>query len=547
MTGRLTIVLGGQKSGKSGFAARRATASGRPVTVVTPAVIRDDEFKARVERHRRDRPAEWTTLETFDLGTAVKQAALETGGSFLIVDALDTWLAERMESSGVFVGDNAPNDDLRADTERAVLDEIRQFADAVAASACDVLMIAGQPGLGAHAVGAGARFYVDLHGLCIQALSDAADEVLFIAGGRPMRLEPDSEIHGDHAGPLSSPKPSQQSDLREHGDTQVPDGAIDLAVNVQPGPPAWLAKKLAAEVESLAAYPNDRDACAAAAARHGRPATECLVVNGAAEAFWLLAQVLRPRRAVCVQPSFTEPEAALRASGVPVTRVFRSLDDGWTLHPGNVPDDADLVVLGRPDNPTGAIDPVLVIEQLTRPGRVVVVDEAFAEFLGDADGLAARRDLPGLVSVRSLTKLWGLAGLRVGYLVGPAELVARLRTARQPWSSNALALTALSMLVDDGTEAERRVRAGDVDQARADLIDTLRSIPGLDVWDSQANFLLIRGPEHGLRDRLLEHGFAARRADTFPGLDDRFIRIAVRDPVTNTQFATALHKIIPPS
>ncbi|WP_298332138.1 Rv2231c family pyridoxal phosphate-dependent protein CobC [Haloactinopolyspora sp.] len=536
--GRLSVLVGGQKSGKSGLAVRRASASGRPVVVVAPAVVRDDEFAARVRRHRADRPADWRTIESFDLAAAVSEAG---PGAFVLVDALDTWLVESLEETGFVVGDDAPDPGRRDDAEKAILTRLREFITAVVDGDRDVLIIAGQPGLGPHVMGAGARAYVDLHGLCLQELSAVADEVLLVVAGRTVRLEPDAVERAVEPSDASPNDTASFPELREHGDTQVPDGVVDLAVNVLPGPPTWLAERLAAAAADLAAYPDDTAARAAAAARHGRPPEQCLTVNGAAEAFWLIAQVLRPRLAACVHPSFTEPEAALRAADVPVTRVFRSPERDWALDPAAIPDAADLVVLGRPDNPTGVLDPLSVIERLARPGRVVVVDEAFTEFLADADGVAGRADLPGVVSVRSLTKVWGLAGLRVGYVIGPAPLIGRLAAARQPWSSNALALLATEALA--GAETERRTRADTVAGLRAEFVAGLRRIPDLTVWDSAANFVLVRGPQPGLRARLLDHGLAARRADTFPGLDDRAIRLAVRDRETNALVVTALTTI----
>lgn len=327
-------------------------------------------------------------------------------------------------------------------------------------------------------------------------------------------------------------------ELAEHGDRQVPDGTVDLAVNVEVGPPDWLADRLGAKTRDLARYPDDGQARSALAARHGRAPAECLPVNGAADAFRLIADRLRPRLAACVHPSFTEPELALRAAGVPVVRVLRSEAARWLLDPARVPDDADMVVLGRPDNPTGALDPVQTVERLARPGRTLVVDEAFVEFLYDATGVAGRSDLAGLVVVRSLTKLWGLAGLRVGYVVAPASTVARLDSGRQPWSCNSLALAAIAELA--GAEGERRLRAEDVARRRQALVDQLEGVPGIHVWASPANFVLVRGPMAGLRDRLLDHGLAARRADTFPGLDDTYVRVAVRDAATNEQLVHAV-------
>jgi histidinol-phosphate/aromatic aminotransferase/cobyric acid decarboxylase-like protein/adenosyl cobinamide kinase/adenosyl cobinamide phosphate guanylyltransferase len=534
----MTLVLGGQKSGKSSLGARRASASGRSVVVVTPAIARDPEFAARIARHQADRPDHWTTIETFDLVEALDAAGPD---AFVLVDALDTWLAESLERAGLFAEDGAVSATDLASSADASLAAIGDFVAAVAASAQDVLVIAGQPGLGVHAGGPAARAYVDIHGLAVQELSAAADEVLLVIGGRAVPLPAADAPSGD-----GDHRPHGADDtLREHGDTQVPGGMADLAVNVEEGPPSWLAERLAATVPSLARYPDDRAARAAIATRHGRSVADCLPTDGAAEAFWLLAHVLRPRLAVCVQPSFTEPEAALRSAGVHVQRVFRDAADDWMLNPERVPAAADLVVVGRPDNPTGALDPVQTLESLARPGRTLVVDEAFADFLpdrDDADGIAVRGDLPGLVSIRSLTKLWGLAGLRVGYLVGPADLVRRFGAARQPWSCNSLALTAIEALT--AAEEERRARGADVAARRDELVAGLRTVGSLHVWASPANFVLIQGPVPRLRDRLLDFGLAARRADTFPGLDDTAIRVAVRDRATSAQLIEALRTIV---
>lgn len=324
-------------------------------------------------------------------------------------------------------------------------------------------------------------------------------------------------------------------ELHDHGDRQVPAGALDLAVNVLGPPPAWLSERLS-EVD-LAAYPDPAPGCDALAARHGVSPRECLLVNGAAEAFWLLAQALRPRLAACVHPSFTAPEAALRSAGVPVERVFRDPVDGFALDPGSVPERADLVVLGRPDNPTGRTEELDVLAALTRPGRVVVVDEAFADFQPDASGVYAE-GLPGVVCVRSLTKLWGLAGLRVGYLLAEPGLARRLDEVRQPWPVSALAVRATTLLCT--AEVERRERADLIGAARRELLTELSGLP-LEVWPSPANYLLIRTGLVDLRSRLLECGVAVRRGETFPGLDSTFVRVTVHpDPEGRAALVDAL-------
>ena len=341
----------------------------------------------------------------------------------------------------------------------------------------------------------------------------------------------DTNAGHDHAVSLVGPV-----DLDHHGDDDLDpravDGQLDLAVNVRlDRPPAWLQARLQVALAGLAAYPRPEEAVAAVAARHGRVPAQVLLTNGAAEAFTLLARGLRPRRAVCVHPSFTAPEAALRATGHPVQRVL--LPPPFDLDPALVPADADLVVLGNPTNPTARLHPVDALERLARPGRVLVVDEAFADAVsGEPASVAARQDLPGLVVVRSLTKTWGLAGLRVGYLLAGPGLVARLAAAQPPWPVNSLALEALAACCQPDAVAWADTQARQVAAWRASLAGALGRLPGVTVVpEGRAPFLLLRVRDAPLvRARLRDRGIAVRRGDTFPGLGPDWLRIAVAAP-----------------
>ncbi|MEV6362827.1 Rv2231c family pyridoxal phosphate-dependent protein CobC [Nocardia asteroides] len=186
--------------------------------------------------------------------------------------------------------------------------------------------------------------------------------------------------------------------LRHHGDVDARPGMLDFAVNVRgTAPPAWLRDRLATRLDDLGRYPSAADeaaARAAVAARHGRRPDEVVLLAGAAEGFALLPR-LAPRLAAVIHPSFTEPELALREAGVPVTRVV--LQPPYTLDPALVPEDADLVVLGNPTNPTSVLHPAAMIHALRRPGRIVVVDEAFADAVVGAGSPAdADSDHPAL-------------------------------------------------------------------------------------------------------------------------------------------------------
>jgi histidinol-phosphate aminotransferase len=334
-------------------------------------------------------------------------------------------------------------------------------------------------------------------------------------------------------------------DLRHHGDAEVGDGLIDLAVNVRAGtPPPWLADRITASLKGLAAYPDGRSARNAVAARHGRPDGEVLLTAGAAEAFVLLARTLRPRRAIVVHPQFTEPEAALLDAGHEVERVLLDAADGFRLDPKAVPEDADLVVVGNPTNPTSVLHPAALVAELARPGRTLVVDEAFMDAVpGEREALAGVRDLPGLVVLRSLTKTWGLAGLRIGYVLGEPELIAGLGRAQPLWAVSTPALAAAEACVAPHALAEAAEAARQVTADRAYLVERLRGFTGVRVAGDTpaAPFLLLRLPDAAqVRLRLREMGYAVRRADTFPGLGPDWLRVAVRDHRTTDGFANAL-------
>ncbi|GAA3782460.1 Rv2231c family pyridoxal phosphate-dependent protein CobC [Streptomyces phyllanthi] len=340
-------------------------------------------------------------------------------------------------------------------------------------------------------------------------------------------------------------------DLRHHGDAEVrDDGAalVDLAVNVRADtPPAWLRERIAESLagNGLAAYPDGRAARAAVAARHGLPVERVLLTAGAAEAFVLLARALKVRRPVVVHPQFTEPEAALRDAGHTVGRVLSRPEDGFRLDPAAVPGDADLVVIGNPTNPTSVLHPAAVIAGLARPGRTLVVDEAFMDAVPDErEALAGRVDVPGLVVLRSLTKTWGLAGLRIGYVLAAPETVADLERAQPLWPVSTPALAAAEACVSpralaEAAEASRRIAAD-----RAHLVAGLQEFAsdGLVVAEpTEGPFVLVRLPRAArVRHHLRVLGFAVRRGDTFPGLGEEWLRVAVRDRVTVNRFLQAL-------
>jgi histidinol-phosphate aminotransferase len=349
---------------------------------------------------------------------------------------------------------------------------------------------------------------------------------------------------------MTSEPDDQRVRLRHHGDVDAAPGLLDFAVNVRmDGPPAWLRDRLAAALDDLGRYPSaqrDAEVRGTVAARHGRTPDEVLVLAGAAEGFALLP-ALRPACAAVVHPSFTEPDVTLTDAEIPVRRVLLRPEDGYRLRPELVPAVADLVVLGNPTNPTSVLHPADTIRALARPGRVLVVDEAFADAIpGEPESLGADRDLPGLLVLRSLTKTWALPGLRAGYALGAPDLLARLARHRPPWPVSTLVLEAVAACCEPSAIAEAEAAADQVTAHRRSLGARLAELPGIEVHQpAAAPFLLLRVPNGpAVLGALRERGIAVRRADTFPGLTADHIRVAVRSPQRCAPLVAALREIL---
>ncbi|HYI54473.1 MAG TPA: cobyrinate a,c-diamide synthase [Microlunatus sp.] len=379
-----------------------------------------------------------------------------------------------------------------------------------------------------------------------------ADAVQAYAARQPAALlEQEPSLSCEAA--QNAARPNHHEDLHHHGDADLAEGLIDLAVNVRlPAPPEWLAGVIRASVDDLAAYPDPRRARAAIADAHGVAVERVLPSAGGAELFTLLARARRWSAPVVVHPQFTEPEAALRAAGHHPRRVILSRDHGFRLDPRQVPADADLVIIGNPTNPTGVLHPAELLHRLARPGRLLVVDEAFMDAVpGETESLITGGSMDGVLVLRSLTKTWGLAGLRAGYAVGDPVMITALAGQQAPWSVSTPAAEAMIVCV---SETARDIAAGAAeeitgrrDHLLAGLVDLgLVVVPG-----SRAPFVLV--DSHGwlpgqpapgtLRVRLRERGFAVRRGETFPGLGPGWIRLAVRDEETTDILIKTLRAI----
>lgn len=348
---------------------------------------------------------------------------------------------------------------------------------------------------------------------------------------------PDGRHHGAHG-----------ADAARALGGEPPGGFLDFSANINPlGPPQealYAAQK--ALVGEVSSYPDGRypELCAALSGYLRVPKETVLPTNGGAEALFLAARVAAEERpggkAVILDPTFSEYAAAARAAGLrPEGRVARRREDGFRLDPSVLDDlaGASAVFLCNPNNPTGDLTPgedVLDLLEKTRAaGATLVVDEAFADF-APGESVADAVD-EGLYVARSFTKFFAVPGLRLGCLV--ARDPDRVRPFQPSWPVNVAAAAACTAAAGDSDYAEKTLE--EVMLRRGELVSALRSLPGLDVYEGAANFLLVRGPE-GLTEGLARRGVLVRGCGPFPGLGPRFSRIAVRGAEENERLVRAL-------
>lgn len=348
----------------------------------------------------------------------------------------------------------------------------------------------------------------------------------------------------------SGPHPAGLHALDRHGDRDSAPGMVDFAVNVRGHAPDFVMRAIAATLPDLARYPSEQaaqDVRELIAEQHGRTSAEVMLLAGAADGFAALP-ALGITHAALLQPSFTEPEIVLRAAGVAITQVLldpsRPIDEQTATR---IPAEADLVLIGNPTNPTSVLHPRAAIEAMRRPGRVIVVDEAFADLTLDGqsgvtepESMADTAD-PDVVVIRSITKTFGLAGLRAGYLLAAPEVVARLERGRRAWPLSSPALAALGACASPAGQRFCHEQAHQVATERTQMLARLADIGITPCAPPAAPFVLIEIPNaFVIKESLRRHHLAVRSCANFVGLGDDHVRLAVRAAPQVDQLIAAL-------
>ncbi len=334
------------------------------------------------------------------------------------------------------------------------------------------------------------------------------------------------------------------------------DEIIDFSANINPlGLPPGVDSALQEALSNLANYPEiDGESLRfSVAERHNLAAENVIVGNGSSALIYLLTRALQPKKSIIWSPTFTEYERALKQAHSEVVN-FDCLNPGKKITlekiiASTVKARPDLVFICNPNNPTGHLWSIMDLEKIIsdfkKAGIILVLDEAFIDFVGFAASCGSRvEEFDNLIVLRSLTKIYALAGIRCGYLLSGRSLNWRLLSCLEPWSVNTLALNAAVTALANDNEFIEKTRAF-IAEERAYLGNGLNKLEFLKSYPAAANYILTRMDSKingkKLRDYLFSRdNILIRLCGDYAGLSDNFVRFAVKNRAENQRLLKGL-------
>ena len=339
----------------------------------------------------------------------------------------------------------------------------------------------------------------------------------------------------------------------------------DFSVNINPNQaPQDLMKALADSIDNSYRYPQyDQMETRRAIASLEKVRTENVYcTNGASEAFMAIVRSIMPKQAIVLKPSFFGYYHALQSVDCKIKEYELIGDNGFSLTDDFlelITDEADIIFLANPNNPTGRVIDIGLLERIINrcdaTGTALIIDECFIR-LADKSKSACElvEKYTGLYVVNAFTKLFSLPGIRAGYVVSDAENIAKLCKQLPEWN---LSIQA-SVLLEGGSEIvkntefvkesvemirqERGYLVGELcKHSRRDCTDELCKQP-LVIYDSDANFLLIRS-NIDLYKELLKRRILIRACNSFGEDFCDFYRLAVKDHKSNMELIKNLYEI----
>ncbi len=328
---------------------------------------------------------------------------------------------------------------------------------------------------------------------------------------------------------------------------------LDFSVNLNPyGMPEGVKAALREKIDTFQSYPDP--ACRALRAALGQTLgispDRILCGNGADDLIYRLCFALRPRRVLVCAPTFSEYEKAALAAGAKMEYHMLQLGEDFRLTERILEDigrETDLIFLCTPNNPTGRTIPLPLVEKIAEKaetvGAYLMLDECFIDFTDAPTALPLQGKYPHLLILRAFTKLYAMAGLRLGYLIAPErEILARMQAIAPCWSVSAPAQTAGIAALECPETAQNLRRL--IARERPRVAGALRDM-GLTVWESECAFLLFRAPDD-LGEKLRARGIAIRDCANYPGLGRGYWRIGLKKEEENDSLLTAIKEALFP-
>lgn len=332
---------------------------------------------------------------------------------------------------------------------------------------------------------------------------------------------------------------------------------MDFSASINPlGLSALVRKALICGIDSLIHYPDSShtDLRAALAKHHGLPAANMVIANGSTELIYNLPGMLPGNKALLISPCFSEYVRALNQHNWEVQHFTLTPETNFSIDMERLEralaDGINCLYLCNPGNPNGTLYPQRVIEQVYRlclsSGTFLVLDEAFMDFCEESSAKQFAVHSDNAIVLRSMTKFFGIPGLRLGYAIANPTLAGHLNSMGGPWSVNTLALLAGTAALKDDEYIQRTIEG--TRQERRGLFKELERIQGLKVYPSCANFLLVEIltgiSARELQERLIRHHIMIRDCASFMGLSERFFRIAVKSSAENQRLLDCLGRVM---
>jgi threonine-phosphate decarboxylase len=329
---------------------------------------------------------------------------------------------------------------------------------------------------------------------------------------------------------------------------------VDMSSNLSPFAPAPdLLATLHGRLAEIAYLPEtgSESLCALYAARHHLARDQVLVGNGTTEYIFSIPTVVDVKRGIIVNPTYSDYHLASARSGLETTSFPLRPAEGFQLDLDRLSytlKGDELVFICNPNNPTGILVPTLQLHEFicTHPASRFLIDETYLPFIKE-NSLLTLPIPENLYILRSFSKIYGIPGLRLGFVVASTDNIQRLSSRQRPWGVNRLAQLAGEHLIQHGDDAVIKI-ADYVAKERPLFAAELEKLPGVNVVPGRAHFILgsLSGTVRAatLRNELLKHLIMIRNCASFTGLDDRYFRLSLKDEPANRKCIAALRKIL---